>query len=203
MRISDKFVKTIRDAILNENLIEEHITNKMSYKLFLKKLKTQDKPKLLYNDHRIGVMEHDEIYYMIMEFIVTLIYQEEVSFERNVTGEDLMEMLRIWSNEHLDRGEEIDPLFFTNLNYHRNYRNVINHFVYWFISKARNKHNIPNFYVQEAKIIYRILVNGMTKLYKEDILKQIAINKIKRNKIYNLGLGLKLSIRTFNEILIE
>ena len=201
MSVSDKFIQTIRDVILNENLIEEHITNKMSYKLFLKKLKTQDKHKLMYNDHRIGVMEHDEIYYMIMEFIVTLIYQEEVSFEQNITGKDLMEMLRIWSIEHLDRGEEIDTLFFVNLNYHRNYRCVINHFVYWFISKARNTHNENNFYVKEAKIIYRILVNGMTKLYKEDILKQIAINKIKRNKIYNLGLGLKLSIRTFNEIM--
>ena len=201
MSISNKFIKTIRDTILNEDLIEKHITNKMSYKLFLKKLKTQDKQKLYYNDHRIGVMEHDEIYYMIMEFIVTLIYQEEVSFEQNITGEDLMEMLHIWSREQLERGEEIDILFFANINYHKNYRCVINHFVYWFISKARNTHNINNFYVKEAKIIYRIFVNGMSKLYKEDILKQIAINKIKRNKIYNLGLGLKLSIKSFETIM--
>ena len=190
MTISDKFLKTIRDAILNEELIEEHITNKMSYKLFLKKLKTQDKPKLMYNDHRIGVMEHDEIYYMIMEYIVTLIYQEEVSFSQGITGEDFMEMLHILCRENLERGEEIDMLFFVNINYHRNYWCVINHFVYWFISKARNTHNENTFYVRQAKIIYRILVNGMTKLYKEDIIKQIEINKIKRNKIYNLGLGL-------------
>lgn len=200
MTISDKFIKTIRDTILNEDLIEEHITNKMSYKSFLKKLKTQDKQKLMYNDHRIGVLEHDEIYYMIMEYIVILIYQEDVDFNQNITGEDFMEMVHIWSREQLERGEEIDPLFFANNNYYKNYQNVVNHFVYWFISKARDTQT-NYFYVKEAKIIYRILVNGMTKLYKEDILKQIAINKIKRNKIYNLGLGLKLSVKSFEQIM--
>jgi hypothetical protein len=49
---------------------------------------------------------------------------------------------------------------------------------------------------------YEVL-DQLEELYKEEELrvvsKGIAINKIKRNNIYNLGLGLKLSIKAFNK----
>lgn len=199
--IPDNLIKIIEREILNEDLIEEHITNKMSYKLFLKKLKTQDKQKLEFNDYRIGVTKHDEIYYMIMEYIIILIYQEDVFFGHRYTAQDFLTMLHVWSREQLERGEEMDMFFFARDRYHKSYEDVVSHFVYWFIRKARNTHNTHDPCIRAAKDIYRKLVNGMTKFYMEDILKKIAINKIKRNKIYNLGLGLKLSIRSFQEIM--
>ena len=67
----------------------------------------------------------------------------------------------------------------------------------------------------ERKTLFKVISNNNYKvkdlLYKKiadvyfteyiliPISKKLAINKIKRNRIYNLGLGLKLSIKAFNK----
>jgi hypothetical protein len=67
----------------------------------------------------------------------------------------------------------------------------------------------------ERKTLFKVISNNNYKvkdlLYKKvadvyfteyiviPISKKLAINKIKRNRLYNLGLGLKLSIKAFNK----
>ena len=50
--------------------------------------------------------------------------------------------------------------------------------------------------------VYRALNDCAFNKIQEIISREIAINKIKRNEIFNLGLGLKLSIKTFKTILL-
>ena len=88
------------------------------------------------------------------------------------------------------------------------------------------KHSLYNLYYylmyldisltkSERKTLFKVISNNNYKvkdlLYKKiadvyfteyiliPISKKLAINKIKRNRIYNLGLGLKLSIKAFNK----
>jgi hypothetical protein len=194
-------IKIIERYILDEDLIEEHIIKKMSYNLFLKRLKTQDKHKLEYNDHRIGVMEHDEIYYMIMEYIVILTYQEDLFSNYSCTGHDFAYMLHVWSREKLERGEDHGIYMFAKNNYYQSYDIIFNHFVYWFMRRSRNTHNLYDPCTKAAKSTYSKLFNVIKSFYVSEMSRRIAINKIKRNKIYNLGLGLKLSIKSFQQIM--
>jgi hypothetical protein len=196
-----KVIDFIERYILDEDLIEEHIIKKMSYNLFLKKLKTQDKEKIDYNCHRTCVVNHDEIYYIIMEYIVTLTYQEDIFSNYICDGHSFAYMLHVWSREKLERGEDHGIYMFATNKFYKSYDDIITHFIYWFMRRSRNTHNLNDPCTKAAKSTYSKLVNIIKSFYVSEMSRRIAINKIKRNKIYNLGLGLKLSIKSFQQIM--
>lgn len=63
-----------------------------------------------------------------------------------------------------------------------------------YIKKLYNKLNL-------LEVKYKITNNTdlLNAIRRRIVSRRIAINKIKRNRLYNLGLGLKLSIKAFNK----
>jgi hypothetical protein len=57
----------------------------------------------------------------------------------------------------------------------------------------RNTYNVRHLIAEKMRITY------ITKYIMPPISKNIAINKIKRNAIYNHGLGLKLAVREYSK----
>jgi hypothetical protein len=56
-----------------------------------------------------------------------------------------------------------------------------------------NSYNIRNILIEKINAIY------MWDYIIEPVARVIAINKIKRNRLYNLGLGLKLAIKEYSK----
>jgi hypothetical protein len=68
----------------------------------------------------------------------------------------------------------------------------------------RDKKILNRVLTKNSYNIKTLLINKVSALYYleytvKPISKAIAINKIKRNKIYNLGLGLKLAVKAYSK----
>jgi hypothetical protein len=195
-----ELIDDIENCICDKKYIKRFITNSMSYKLFTTKLKTQG-----HCYRKIGFEERlynangpiDEIYYTITEYIIKLSYEDIYTDEIQFSSELFSEMTRIWireANRYMNSNRVLASI--AKYDFHEE---AINYFIYFFICKSTN--HWDRTYYKDAKRIYDKLLNTIIEIYASEMSQKIAIDKIKRNKIYNLGLGLKLSIRTFNEIM--
>lgn len=194
-------VEAVEGCICDKKYVELFITKSMSYKLFTTKLKTQghhyrkiDFNERLYNSN--GPV--DEIFYTITEYIIKLSYEGVFEMEVHPSGEFFSEMTQIWVKEadkYTVSNRVVASITRSNSHF---YGGVLNYFVYFFILKSTN--HWDRTYYKDAKRIYDKLLDTIIEIYAPVMSRKLAIDKIKRNKIYNLGLGLKLSIKKFNEL---
>jgi hypothetical protein len=196
-------ISNFESVILHEDNIKNFITDEMSFDLFISKLKTQkNERKIGYHQNHLNcIYEIDEIYYMITEYIVRLTYED--LFDNLVFDSFIFcEMVRIWTKETFFKHPARDNLYYIVQGFGSGFHtSVVNFFIYFMISNVYSIHGNNRFFLQSGKKIYDNLIDEIIKRYAPEMSRRIAINKIKRNKIYNLGLGLKLSIRSFQEIM--
>ena len=188
---------------LHEDNIKKFITDEMSFDLFISKLKTQKNERKIgyHQSHLNCIYEIDEIYYMITEYIVRLTYEElfnDLVFDSPVFSEMAMH----WVTETYSHFRERDNIYTIMRGHGTEFHiTVVDFFIYFLISKVYSIHGHNRFLKKDGKKIYDNIIDAIIKSYAPEMSRRIAINKIKRNKIYNLGLGLKLSIRSFKEIM--
>lgn len=189
----------VEEIICDENFIKKFITNSMSYKIFTSKLKTQQCPRrIAYHESHHNCILVDEIFYMITEYVARLIYDNAFDNTFNDAGE-FVHILSYWVMENQERSSAESIIFTIVQSRNVEFRHrVINFFVYFLICKVRSSNDHE--YHTRAVEIYDRLIKKITKTYIIQMAKKIAIDKIKRNKIYNLGLGLKLSVKAFNKM---
>jgi hypothetical protein len=196
-------ISNFESIILHEDNIKNFITDEISLDLFISKLKTQkNERKIGYHQNHLNcIHEIDEIYYMITEYIVRLTYEElfdDLVFDSFI----FCEMARIWSKETYSNNPARDNMFYIIKNCGSEFHTkVVNFFIYFIISKVYSIHGHNRFFLMSGKKMYDNLIGEIIKSYAQEMSRRIAINKIKRNKIYNLGLGLKLSIKSFQQIM--
>lgn len=199
----DDAISNFESIILHEDNIKNFITDEMSFDLFISKLKTQKNERKIgyHQSHLNCIYEIDEIYYMITEYIVRLTYEDlfdDLVFDSPI----FCEMAMNWTKETYSHFRERDNIYYIIQGHATDFHiTVINFFIYFLISKVYSIHAHNRFFMKNGKKIYDNLIDEIIKFYAPEMSRRIAINKIKRNKIYNLGLGLKLSIRSFQEIM--
>jgi len=196
-------ISNYESFILHEDNIKNFITNEMSFDLFISKLKTQKNERKIgyHQSHLNCIHEIDEIYYMITEYIVRLTY-EDIFNDLVFDSPTFSEMAMYWVTETYSHFRERDNIYTVMRGHGTDFHiTVVDFFIYFLISKVYSIHGHSRFLKKDGEKIYNNIIDAIIKSYAPDMSRRIAINKIKRNKIYNLGLGLKLSIRSFKEIM--
>jgi hypothetical protein len=195
-------IDNFESIILHEDNIKNFITDEISLDLFISKLKTQKNERKIgyHQSHLNCIHEIDEIYYMITEYIVRLTYEE--LFDDLVFDSPIFSIMAMhWAKETYSNNPARDNMFYIIKNCGTEFHTkVVNFFIYFLISKIYSLGHNRSF-IKNGKKMYDNLIDEIIKSYVQEMSRRIAINKIKRNKIYNLGLGLKLSIKSFQQIM--
>lgn len=189
MAIIDKHILAIVNNKYGMNDFCDSIWDKEDFIEYLEEIEYNSNLDLTYR-YNWDMYKYEVINYLYGDHIREQFFNNTVRAIEDLTDSDKINILKYLLGEAVKPDCDISMDFISHQCYNDDWKSLICDYMYL---KAQNMIFNEEGLLQDSLI--RNIEDCMCDRLRERAIKNIAINKIKRNEIFNLGLGLKLSIK--------